>query len=260
MVKQMKMEMKNLSCGYHGHAVTENINITIGTKEMWCVLGSNGVGKTTFFKTVLRLLEPVDGSILLNDLPLERWNRKELAKQIAYVPQNHVPPFSFTVKEVIAMGRNPHLQGIGKLKGEDQRAVEEAMELLGIAHLCNKDYTQISGGERQLTLIARAIAQDTPVLVLDEPVSNLDFGNQARIITHICSLVERLGKTVIMTTHFPDHGFLADANVLLLYRNKRHSVGKGRDVITEEAVKELYDIENRILYLDSCKKTICVSL
>ncbi len=259
-MKQMKMEMKNLSCGYHGHAVIENINITIGTKEMWCVLGANGVGKTTFFKTALRLLEPINGHLLLNDIPLESWNRKELAKQIAYVPQNHVPPFAFTVKEVIAMGRNPHQQGMGKLGGEDRRAVEEAMELLGIEYLCNKDYTQISGGERQLTLIARAIAQQTPILVMDEPVSNLDFGNQARIISHISGLVEKLGRTVIMTTHFPDHGFLADANVLMLYKDKRHCAGKGKDVITEQAVKELYDIENRILYLDSCKKTICVSL
>ena len=259
-MKQMKMEMKNLSCGYHGHAVLENINITIGTKEMWCVLGANGVGKTTFFKTALRLLEPISGRLLLNDVPLETWNRKELAKQIAYVPQNHVPPFAFTVKEVIAMGRNPHQQGMGKLGEEDRRAVEEAMELLGIESLCNKDYTRISGGERQLTLIARAIAQETPILVMDEPVSNLDFGNQARIISHICGLVENLGRTVIMTTHFPDHGFLADANVLMLYKDKRHCVGKGKDVITEQAVKELYDIENRILYLDSCKKTICVSL
>ncbi len=260
MVNKMKMEMKNLSCGYHGHAVIEDINITIGQKEMWCVLGSNGVGKTTFFKTVLRLLEPINGSLLLDDIPLESWNRRELAKQIAYVPQNHVPPFAFTVQEIIAMGRNPHQQGVGKLLGEDRRAVEEAMELLGIENLRNKDYTRISGGERQLTLIARAIAQQTPILVMDEPVSNLDFGNQARIITHICGLVEKLGRTVIMTTHFPDHGFLADANVLMLYKNKKHCVGKGKTIITEQAVKELYDIENQIIYLDSCNKTICISL
>lgn len=259
-MKQMKIEMKNLSCGYHGHAVIENINMTIGSKEMWCVLGANGVGKTTFFKTVLRLLAPTNGDILLNDLPIEKWNRKELAKQIAYVPQNHVPPFAFTVKEVIAMGRNPHQQGVGRLGGEDRRAVEEAIERMGIEYLCHKDYTQISGGERQLTLIARAIAQQTPVLVMDEPVANLDFGNQARIISHICALVEKLGRTVIMTTHFPDHGFLSEANVLMLYKDKGHCVGKGKDIITEQAVKELYDIENRILYLESCKKTVCVSL
>jgi len=95
---------------------------------------------------------------------------------------------------------------------------------------------------------------------MDEPVSNLDFGNQARIITHIYSLVEKLGRTVIMTTHFPDHGFLADANVLMLYKNKKHCVGKGKTIITEQAVKELYDIENQIIYLDSCNKTICISL
>ncbi len=257
---QMKMEMKGLSCGYNGHAVIENINITIGSKEMWCVLGANGVGKTTFFKSALRLLNPVKGEIILNDISIDKWNRKELAKQIAYVPQNHVPPFAFTVKEVIAMGRNPHQQGMGRLGPEDKRAVEEAIELLGIGDLGNKDYMRISGGERQLTLIARAIAQQTPILVLDEPVSNLDFGNQARIISHICGLVKNLGRTVIMTTHFPDHGFLEEANVLLLYKDKKHCVGKGKNVITEQAVKELYDIENRIIYLESCNKTVCISL
>lgn len=256
----MKIETKNLGCGYHGHSLIEDINITIGAKQMWCVLGANGVGKTTFFKTVLRLLPPTNGEILLNGIPLEQWNRKELAKQIAYVPQNHVPPFSFTVKEVIAMGRNPHQQGVGSLAEADRRAIEEAVELLGIQYLYNKDYTRISGGERQLTLIARAIAQETPVLIMDEPVANLDFGNQARILTKVCNLVEKLERTVIMTTHSPDHGFLADANVLMLFKGKKHLAGKGKDIITEEAVKELYDIENKILHLASCNKTVCVSL
>lgn len=254
----MKVEVKNLACGYRGKAIIENINLSIGAQEMWCILGANGIGKTTFFKTLLHFLKPVSGLISFDGLELGKWNRKELAKQIAYVPQSHTPPFPFMVEEVIAMGRNPYQQGMGRLSARDKEAIDEAIEILGIGYLVGKQYTEISGGERQLTLLARAIAQQTPLLVLDEPVSNLDFGNQARVISHVCNLVKNLGRTIIMTTHFPDHGFLADANVFLLYHNGKHAIGKGHEIITEEAVRELYAIENRIVDIPTCQKTVCL--
>ena len=256
----MEIEIQNLSCGYRGKAIVEDISFRIGERQTWCVLGANGIGKTTFFKTVLNLLKPVSGQILLDGVPLERWNRKELAKQIAYVPQSHVPPFPFLVEEVVAMGRNPYQRGLAPASARDRAAVDEAMEALGIGYLRGKRYTQISGGERQLTLLARAIAQETPVLVLDEPVANLDFGNQARVIGRVCDLVSRWNRTIIMTTHNPDHAFLPDANVLLLFRGGGHRVGRGRDIVTPESIRELYQIDNRVVDLPDCQKTVCVPL
>lgn len=261
MVIGMELKIKGLDCGYQKNTIIKSIDLTIQQGEMWCVLGPNGVGKTTFFKTLLRLLEPIDGTILFNEKPIKTWKHKELARMIAYVPQSHVPPFAFTVEEVIAMGRNPHQWGTSKANITDQEAIDEAIELLDIRYLYHKNYMNISGGERQLTLLARAIAQQTPLLVLDEPVSNLDFGNQARLLKRICDLVTKKGKTIIMTTHYPDHSFLLDdTNVLLLQRDNMHEIGKGKDIVTEEAIQHLYHIDNRIVDLQDYQKRICIPL
>jgi iron complex transport system ATP-binding protein len=234
--------------------------MSAGEGELWCVLGANGIGKTTLFKTILGLLKPISGTVSFDGKNIHEIPYKERAKHIAYVPQSHVPPFPFSVEEVIAMGRNPYRSSFSKRNREDNDAVDEALGLIGIEHLRHSLYTKISGGERQLVLFARAIAQQTPVLVLDEPVSNLDFGNQSRVIAHICRLVKTLGKTVVMTTHFPDHSFLPDSNVILLYPNGIHHAGKGCDVVTERAIHELYRIENRIVDFAEYGKRMCVSL
>jgi len=256
----MRIDVNNLSCGYNNKSVIRDIDFTIGRKELWCVLGANGAGKTTFFKTLLNLIKPVSGMIFFDGIPMNKWNRKELARQIAYVPQHHVPPFPFLVEDIVLMGRNPYQKGMGKMNAQDREAVDQALSILGIEYLRGAVYTKISGGERQLVLLARAIAQDTPVLVLDEPVSNLDFGNQARVMTHICNLINKTNRTIIMTTHFPDHGFLENANVLLLHKTGLHSIGKGSTVITENAVQALYDIDNKIVTIEPCGKTICVPM
>lgn len=254
----MKVEINHLDCGYHDKTILKNVSLTIREQELWCVLGANGIGKTTFFKTLLRLLKPLGGEIYVNNRLLSHWKRKELAKKIAYVPQSHIPPFAFSVKDVIAMGRNPYQSRIGNMTTDDKKAVESAVELLGIGYLYEKNYQQISGGERQLTLITRAIAQETPILVLDEPVVNLDFGNQARVLKHVTNLVQQQGRTVIMTTHMPDHSFLEEANVLLFYEKNHYAVGKGREVVTEEAIETLYHIDNHIVPLEALNKTVCI--
>jgi iron complex transport system ATP-binding protein len=257
----MHLEVENLTCGYHGKAVVRNVSIRAKDGELWCVLGANGIGKTTLFKTMLGLLKPIGGSVCFDGRNIQEIPHKERAKTIAYVPQSHAPAFSFSVEDVIAMGRNPYRASfIGNRKPDDAAAIDNALGLVGIEHLRASLYTKVSGGERQLVLLARAIAQETPALVLDEPVSNLDFGNQARIIAHILRLVKTLNKTVVMTTHFPDHGFLPDCNVLLLYPDGTHRVGKGRDIVTERAIHNLYHIENRVIDLDEYQKKLCISL
>ncbi|MCL2807644.1 MAG: ABC transporter ATP-binding protein [Coriobacteriia bacterium] len=256
----MRVDLNNLSCGYNGKAIVENINLSIGEREIWCILGANGIGKTTFFKTLLKLIKPISGQVLYNGKELKNCSHRELARQISYVPQSHTPPFPFLVKEVISMGRNPYQQGMGRLSAKDRAAIDEAIEILSIGYLAEKKYTEISGGERQLTLLARAIAQNTPIMVLDEPVANLDFGNQARVISHISNLVENMNRTMIMTTHSPDHGLLLDAKVFMMFKEGKHSVGKGSEIITEESVKELYDIENQIIDIPSCGRTVCLPM
>jgi iron complex transport system ATP-binding protein len=256
----VKLKIEDAGCGYNGRAVVDNISMSIREAEVWCILGANGIGKTTLFKTLLGLLKPVRGKILMDGTDIGEWSQRELARHISYVPQSHVPPFPFTVEEVVAMGRNPHQSVFGQLRERDRCAVREAIEILGIDHLRGADYTRISGGERQLTLLARAIAQQTPMLVLDEPVANLDFGNQARVISHVFALARSMNKTIVMTTHFPDHCFIGDCNALLLHRSGEHSIGRGRDIVTEAAVRELYEIENRIIDISAYEKRTCLPI
>lgn len=252
------IQTEHLGCGYGSKEVLHDINITMNPGELWCVLGANGVGKSTLFKTLLGLLRPISGRILVQDKPLEQWGRKELSRQVAYVPQNHIPPFPFRVWEMVAMGRNPYQNGYGKLTPGDSRIVAEALETLHIEGLANKIYTQISGGERQLVLLARAIAQQTPALFLDEPVSNLDFGNHARVLSHVRRLASS-GKTVVMTTHCPDHSFMPESRVILLDRGGVLGIGHGPEIVTEERIRHMYDIGSRIVEVDSRGRKTCIA-
>lgn len=249
---------EHLGCGYGRCEVLHDITITMNPGELWCVLGANGVGKSTLFKTLLGLLKPMSGQILIQDKPLEQWSRKELSRLVAYVPQNHVPPFPFKVWEMVAMGRNPYQNGYGRMTPEDSRIVAEAMGTLHIDGLANKIYTQISGGERQLVLLARAIAQQTPALFLDEPVSNLDFGNHARVLSHVRRLAAG-GKTIVMTTHCPDHAFMPESSVILLDRGGVLGVGKGTEIVTEERIRYMYDIGSRIVEVDPEGRMTCIA-
>lgn len=242
----MLMKVENLSCGYNDKTILENINFSVNEGELWCILGPNGVGKTTLFKTILGLLKPKNGKIYIDNKEIDKWNEKEMAKLISYVPQVHVPPFPFKVIEVILMGRNPHFSG--KATEKDLAIVEDAINLLNIGYLRNAPYTEISGGERQLVLIARAIVQETPILVLDEPNSNLDFGNQVKVIEHLRALT-KMGKTVIMTSHFPDNAFLPESNLIVIGRNGFFKIGEGREVLTQEVLNTIYNVNSKIVAL-----------
>lgn len=249
---------EHLCCGYGTKEILHDINLTMNPGELWCVLGANGVGKSTLFKTLIGLLPQTSGHILIDDKPLERWKRRDLSQKISYVPQTHIPPFPFKVWEVVSMGRNPYLRGYGQLSGKDKLAVTEALALLHIEHLANQLYTQISGGEKQLVLLARAIAQQTPILFLDEPVANLDFGNHARVLSHIRKL-SASGKTIIMTTHCPDHAFMPESKVILLDSGGLLKIGSGMTIIDEDCIRKMYAIDSRIVTLEQEKRKTCIA-
>ncbi|MEG1584468.1 MAG: ABC transporter ATP-binding protein, partial [Anaerovorax sp.] len=236
-------------------------NFEMGQGELWCILGPNGVGKTTLFKTLLGLLKAQSGKVFIDGKKDSSWNRRELALRIAYVPQVHVPPFPFLALDVVVMGRSPHVGMRGKLESKDVKIAEWAMDLLEISHLKQRTYTEISGGERQLVLIARAIAQETPVLIMDEPVSNLDFGNQAKVIGHIRKLV-KMGKTVVMTSHFPDNAFLPETKVILLSKDGNYRMGEGKNILTEERLTEMYQVDSKIVSLPEIDddRRVCIPI
>lgn len=241
----MILEVKNAACGYAGKRVVENLSMKVKSGEILCLLGPNGVGKTTLFKTILGFLKLQDGEILIDGENVGNWPRKRLARAIGYVPQAHTPPFPFAVSDVVAMGRTAHLGVFSSPSRQDMVLAEEALEALSITHLRDRIYTEISGGERQMVLIARALAQEPELLVMDEPTSNLDFGNQIRVLERINQLAKK-GIGVIMTSHFPNHAFLCSTQVVLIQRDNVFSVGQCEEVITEKSLKEVYGINVRI--------------
>lgn len=258
----MILEVNNAVCGYGSKSVVENISLTVETGEILCLLGPNGVGKTTLFKTILGFLKLQKGEILLDGQNIVSWSPKKLAKAIGYVPQAHTPPFPFSVIDVVVMGRTAHLGAFAAPSPKDLEIAEEAIEGLKISYLKDRIYTEISGGERQLVLIARALTQQPKILIMDEPTSNLDFGNQVIVLEQINKL-SKAGYGVIMTSHFPDHAFLCSTKVALMQKNSQFSVGTVDEVVTEENLKAAYGVDVKIIKTAKDKGveiTACVPL
>lgn len=241
----MRLDIKDAVCGYGSNIVVQGISMSVESGEILCLLGPNGVGKTTFFKTILGFLKLKSGEISLNGENINKWSAKSLATVIGYVPQAHTPPFPFSVLDVVVMGRNAHLGIFSSPAEEDIRIAEEALESLNITFLRDKVYTEISGGERQMVLVARALTQQPEILIMDEPTSNLDFGNQIRVLERIKKLSKK-GLGVIMTSHFPDHVFLCSAKVALIKSDHQFIVGSVDEVINEENLKAAYGIDVKI--------------
>jgi iron complex transport system ATP-binding protein len=258
----MELETKNATCGYNGKPVVSDINIKIKSGEILCLLGPNGSGKTTFLKTILGFLKLQSGQIILNGESIDHWTGKKMAQNIGYVPQVHTPPFPFTVLDVVTMGRAAHLGIFSSPATSDFILAESMLNTLGIGFLKDCIYTEISGGERQMVLIARALVQQPHILVLDEPTMNLDFGNQARVLKQINHLACQ-GIGVIMSTHFPDHAFLCPGKAALMRKNEKLIFGDAREIVTEENLRAAYGIDVKIAAVaDSSGRTIktCVPL
>ena len=242
----MRLEIKNLSCGYDGRAVIENFNASLADGDVFCLLGSNGVGKTTTFKTILGFLKPLGGEILADGENVLAMSDKQRAQLISYVPQAHVPPFAFSVFDVVMMSANARLGMFERPSKEDEDVALGALETLKMGDFKDKIYIDLSGGERQMVLIARALAQRSKVILLDEPTANLDFGNQMRVLRRIKELAAH-GYIVVMTSHQPEQVFYVGAKVAMLGRDKSYIYGAAKEVVTSENLREIYGTDIRVV-------------
>ncbi len=242
----MRLEVKNLSFSYEKKKVFSDVSFSIDSGEVLSLLGPNGTGKTTLFKAVLGLYNAEKGDILLDGSSIRNWSRSKIAHYIGYVPQHHTPPFPFKVIDVVLMGRTAHLKSYASPSKDDFEVAMESMDILNISYLKDKIYTEISGGERQLVLIARALAQKPQILIMDEPTSNLDFGNQIKVLQHIKQLAKS-GLAIIMSTHYPDHALQYSSKVALMKDNNINRIGEPNLIITEENMEDIYGIGVRII-------------
>src|SRR5215471_10873699 len=252
----MQLEARDLAIGYPRHLVGRDIALTLTPGEILCLLGPNGAGKTTLFRTLLGLQPPLGGTVLVDGAPLAELAPAEIARRLAYVPQAHVTEFSYTVLDVVLMGRTARLKAFASPGAHDERIAREKLETLGIGELATHDYTRISGGQRQLALIARALAQEAPILVLDEPTASLDFGNQALVLARIRDLA-REGFGIVLSTHDPDHALMVATCVAIIADGGLRAVGPPEQVVTAETLSAIYHTDVRIEQTPSGRR-VCV--
>ena len=255
----MTLAANALAFGYPGRVVGRGLDLALPAGEVLCVLGPNGAGKTTLLRTLLGLIPPLEGRVAIAGRDLASLPRAAVAREVAYVPQASSSPFDFTLLEWVEMGRAAHLDAWSRPGKGDREAALAALGRLGIEPLAGRTIGAVSGGERQLALIARALAAEPHALVMDEPTANLDFGNQSRVLDEIGRL-SASGIAILICSHDPDHALRLADRVLLLDRARSHAQGPAREMLTGENLSRLYGVSVHVAEVQTpagCRR-ICV--
>lgn len=237
----MKFEVRNGSFSYRkGTPVLKDVSFTVEQGEILSVLGCNGAGKTTLLKCILGFLKWEKGDTFVDEKPLQSVSSSTFWKKVSYVPQAHFESFPCTVEETVLMGRNPYLSIFSSPGKKDEEKAEEAMKLCGILDLRNANINKISGGQRQLAYIARALCTEPEVMVLDEAETGLDYANQLAVLKLMHTLSKEKSMTVIFNTHYPDHALDISDKTLLFMKDDSYLSGKTREVLNEENMKKAF--------------------
>lgn len=252
----MKLIARDVSIGYSAsEPLQKHIDFSVESGQVLCVLGPNGCGKSTLVKTLLGAVPLLGGSLTIDGSDVTAWSAKRLSRSIAYIAQAHNRPFPYAVKDVVMMGRAGRLGPGGQPGARDFNMVENAMEELGIRHLREKPYVDISGGELQMVMFARALVQEPQMIIMDEPTAALDYGNAVRVIEKIRDLAEA-GFAIVMVTHNPDHAFMTGAKVALFKRGKPMVFGDANEVITRQNIQEAYGVNVKLVEFTHDNKEI----
>jgi iron complex transport system ATP-binding protein len=252
------LEARNLSFAYGERVILRDINFVLNEGGLAAILGPNGAGKSTLFRCILGLEKGYSGMALLEGENVKNKKPQAMARIVAYVPQTHYPSFNYSVMDMALMGTAAQGKEWAAPDARQKRNAREALERLGIAQFGKRDFVRLSGGEQQLVLIARALAQQAKLLIMDEPTANLDYGNQIRVLLRIRELSSQ-GYSIIMSTHNPEHAFLFASQALALYDSRIAASGPPADVLTPELIRALYGVEVR-LQRDGAGRISCIPL
>lgn len=256
------IEIKNLHFSYNKERlILDDVNLVFEPNTITSVLGPNGSGKTTMLKLILGLLKPASGDIYVLGAELKQIPLRERAKLLAYVPQKHNAVFDYKVLDVCAMGRAAYSGVFSSVSRKDLDIAMESLDRMRIAHLAEKPYTQISGGEQQMVLIARALAQQAKILILDEPVTGLDYGNQIRLLKTLRELAKD-GITCIKTTHYPEHALWTSGQAVFMRNGKVQASGATSEIVNSDNLRAIYDTEILVINrpIDESSVSTCLPI
>jgi iron complex transport system ATP-binding protein len=233
------LTVTDLRAGYYKKEIVHGVSFEVSRGEFVCVIGANGCGKTTVLKNLLGLSRPFGGDVRMDGKSTIDMADAERARHFAYIPQAHTPPFPFTVADVVILGRTPYINRLATISEKDKTIAYRALRQMSIEHLANETYTKLSGGQQQLVLIARALAQQPDLLVMDEPTASLDFGNQQLVLSQMKEL-SRMGMSVLMVTHDPDDALFCADKVVIMEEGNIIDIGTPSEVITTENLQRIY--------------------
>ena len=237
----MRLKVNNIEFAYNSTPVLENISMELDRSEILGIVGPNGTGKSTLIRCIDRILKPRQGSILLDEHDITKMNRMEIAKKMGYVPQSTTRVFPASVIDTVLMGRRPHLGW--KSSEEDLDKVLEILELLGIVEFAMRDFNEISGGQQQKVLIARALAQEADILLLDEPTSNLDIRHQLEVMEIMTDVVRKNGISAVMAIHDLNLASRYTDRILMMNEGRIFAAGDPASVLTVENIRQVYGVE-----------------
>jgi iron complex transport system ATP-binding protein len=247
----MGLEFRDVAFSYTpGQNVFSGINLKSVDKEVLVILGPNGCGKTTLLKCAAGILKAQEGEILLDGKYIPALKRRDIARKIGYISQEHSLGFAYSVMEFVVMGRTPYLNIFSSPAEKDYNIASEAISSVGISHLKDKRYTELSGGEKQLVLIARMLTQQPSILLLDEPTSHLDLKNQT-VVLRLVKKLAKSGLSVIMTSHFPNHAITFAGHTAIMHKGGFIAQGTSEEIINEANLNKAYGIDIRVyIFID----------
>jgi len=241
----MNIKLSNVTCGYGEIIVLHDVNLLFSTGKFYCVLGANGIGKTTLFKTLLNFIPRVSGNIEINGRDLSMIDNKQLAEYISYVPQARNYSYRTSVIDTVVMGQSRFIRKFQSPSEKNYEIAFSMLKRLGLEKFSDKMYSDLSGGEQQMVLIARALSQNARFIIMDEPASNLDFENQKIVLDSLSSLVKD-GIGIIMSSHSPNHASYVNSDIVVIKKDKAITQGTIDEVLTKQNLKEVYGVDINI--------------
>jgi iron complex transport system ATP-binding protein len=256
---ELTLEVKSLAFSYGNGPIFEDVSFSLRRGEVMCILGPNGAGKSTLIKCIAGILKPAAGSVSIMEEDTASLGAGGIARRIGYVPQQNEVVFPFTVLDFVMMGRAPHLSMFASPGAKDKEIAKKSLATVGLSSYAERPLASLSGGQSQMVLIARALVQQPSLLLLDEPTSHLDFGNQILVLETVQKLAST-GMSVLMNTHMPDHAFLVGSRAAALTGGRLVAVGEVETVVTSKIMSSVYGIKVAVTEIENLRRKVCLPL